>query len=191
MNQINSLGFSVHLIICLHCSLFSQSFKMPQPNTSTTPAISTKADCAVTAVGDLYEASYRLQNICKVLESYVKLVVDDSTSKNKIKNESQTIKRVVLPSISLIVDKLVQSGKHVSPIASLKVVSDSLERVRVREVVDPKNKYKSHDLQMLYHYVNPSTTKSVSPEPAKRAYVLRHHPCLVDQTRKLINQKPQ
>jgi hypothetical protein len=100
---------------------------MPQPNTSTTLSISTKPDSALAAVRDLYEASYRLRNICNVLESYVKLVVDDSTSKNKIKNESQTIKRVVLPSITLIVDKLIQSGKHVSPIASLKVVSDSLE----------------------------------------------------------------
>jgi hypothetical protein len=66
----------------------------------------------------------------------------------------------------LIVDKLIQSGKHVSPIASLKVVSDSLERERVKEVVDPNNKYTSQDLQMLHHYVNP--TKLASPEPTKR-----------------------
>jgi hypothetical protein len=127
----------------------------------------TKTDYKVTAVCDLYEASYRLKNIMKEFESFLSLIDGDSSINGEMKKNSRNIKQCLLPAIRKIVDIIVVSSKHVAPIPGMKVACDKKERHASREVVDTSNKRKSPDLQVLESYVKTSST-AITPSPKSK-----------------------
>jgi hypothetical protein len=104
------------------------------------------------AVNDLFQALYHLQNILNELKCYVDLVNDESTSKSAIQKNSRNIKQFIFPAIEKIADIIQRSSKQVVHIPSLKVACDSRERQSMKAIVDPSNKRKTVDLQVLQNY---------------------------------------
>jgi hypothetical protein len=91
---------------------------------SATPAgHKTRPDSRLDAVNDLFEASYRLQNILNELKCYVDLVNNDSTSKSAIQKNSRDVKQLIFPAIEKIADIIQKSSKLVVPNRSSKIDS--------------------------------------------------------------------
>ena len=132
---------------------------------SVTPqqqAICTKPDLRLAATQQLYEAANRLDNVANELKSYLSVFLDQNSSHQSIEDSVRKMNRTIIPSIEKVECVLNSSGKHIAPIASVKTICDRKNRALLKEIIDPGNKRKSPNIQILEHYT--SSSNCVKPK---------------------------
>ena len=77
-----------------------------------------------------------------------------------------------------MLDVLNESGKSVATIGSVKVICDHNEQHMMKYIVDPANKWKSLDTQMLESYTSNSTVGNPKNPKARRYDALFNLPLL-------------
>ena len=130
----------------------------------------TKTDLRLQATQQLFEASNRLKNVVRELESYVQVFESqDSTVRMRIE-ATRKIKICINPAIAKVSNVLNEAGNSVAPIGSVRVICDKWERKMKNDVVDAENKRKSIDFQLLESYTNnvKPTVTTVTPRAVKR-----------------------
>jgi len=127
----------------------------------------TKSDSAMEATCNLCEAMHRLQSINRELKSYVAVFLDSTSSQRTLQDYTRRITHCIIPALSKIASIIENSGKHIAPIAGAKIACDRIERAALKDAVDPTNKRKSVDYQILEMYAMKSSM-ALNPEQNKR-----------------------
>jgi hypothetical protein len=129
----------------------------------------TKTDKEFEGTQHVYLTATRLDNAAKVLSDYCAIFSDKQSSRTKIIQKSQHLKRYIIPLLHHAADTLNDSGKVLAPIASVKYVHERKECKRRCDVIDPSNSRMSPELQLVSNYVNQVTPPKKKARTSSRA----------------------
>jgi hypothetical protein len=129
--------------------------------------VKTKPGSRLEATQQIYVAARRVDNVINELSSYADILANKNSSQREIQETARKIKEGLNGSLLKVSSVLTDSAKHIAPIASIKTVCDRNDKRKMKEIVDPTNKRKSADYQMLESYSKGGTTPL---NKKKRAY---------------------
>ena len=125
----------------------------------------TKSDSRLEATQHVYEAAKRIDNVIHELEAYMDIFTEPSSSKRLVRETAKKMKDCIFPVLMKISTVLNDAGRHLAPIPSVKVICDRKERKMLKETVDPTNKRKSPDYQVLESFKATHETPKQSKKP--------------------------
>jgi hypothetical protein len=125
----------------------------------------TKTDSRLEATQHVYEAAKRIDNVIHELEAYIGVFTDPSSSKRLVGETAKKMKHCIFPVLQKISTVLNDTGRHIAPIPSVKVICDRNERKMIKETVDPNNKRKSPDFQLLESFKSAHATPKQNKKP--------------------------
>ncbi len=115
---------------------------------STAPT-QTKNDTKFEATKHLLLTALQLKSAAIVLEEYIKVICNVTSSRSLILKKSQHLKKYIVPMILYAAKSLDEISKSLLPIPSVNYVHKRMEVKRKSEVVDDSNSRMNPDLQLV------------------------------------------